>query len=384
MDQYVYISIGFFSIIIVLLYFYIFYEKVIELYKNKKLNKHAQEIIPLIDSIVSGITAEGLNYNNLEQIKVLSKDKDKRGIIEERMLYHFENKDKNYFSKLTKICEGIDIIKYEIANLKNRNYFHKALAAKNLGDLRGEQAIKALLDEVNTSNSDLKYNILLALAKIGDEDSFIKAFEDIDSAIILSERSLIEVVDTFEGDKEKIYRYMINSDNSFMASVFIKSAGNLKYQILNEDISKYLCSENKELKISAVKAIGSMGDEVYLDTIISLLQDSEWEVRAVTAKILSNFDSDKVLTPLANSLTDAQWYVRYNSATAILNHKNGINIISYVFQGEDKFAKDIIISAIENSQNGVQLFENSNEPERMELVSQINKYRNSKHEEAVV
>lgn len=385
MDQYVYISIGFFSTIIVLLYFYIIYEKSMENYKNKKMSKYSQEIEPLIDDIVDNIVdKDELRYSNIKKLKTLCKDKNKREIIEKRLLYHFNKADNRYFSKLTQLCEDIDLIKYEISNFKDRNYFKKTLAAKNLGELRSRQAVKVLLDEVNTTNSDLRYNILLAFAKIGDEDSFIKAFEGIDSAIILSERSLIEIVDTFEGDKEQIYRYMINSENSFMATVFIKSAGNLRYEILSEDISKHLNSEDKELKIAAVKALGSIRDNRYLESIINLLKDKEWEVRAVTAKALGGFQSNDVLEPLAKSLTDSQWYVRYNSATSILNHKNGLSIISYVFQGEDKFAKDIIISAIENSSNSSILHDKSHEKEENELTKLINEYRNKKYEEVAI
>ncbi|HCL02792.1 MAG TPA: hypothetical protein DHW61_10345 [Lachnoclostridium phytofermentans] len=350
MEQYIYISITFFSLIIFLLYIYILYEKISEACRNNKIRKHTHKIEPYIDYILNEIR-EGKETTSatLENIKDACNDKTKSEVIEEIILDRLESFDSTYLPKLTELCHDTCIVEHEINNLKSRNYFKKALAAKRLGEFRSKEAVQALLDEINVRNNDVTYNILLALAKIGDEPAFIKAFEGIDASLSLSERSLIEIVDSFEGDKNNIYKHMINGSNSYFTVVFIKSAGNSKNISLSKDISKYLLSENKELRIAAVKAMGNIGDEEYLDDIIELLKDCEWEVRALSAKALSNFTDHKILIPLKNALSDREWHVRYNAATTILNHKDGMSVVSSVFEGDDEFAKDIIISAIEHS-----------------------------------
>lgn len=347
-----------------------------EIYKSKKMKKYAEKLVPYIDfTINETIDGKDIAHSTLKNIKRICENKYKREIVEERLFYYLENFKGDFFEKLIELCQYIGIVQYEINNLKDKNCFKKALAAKRLGEYRSRKALEPLLNEINITNSDVKYNILLALAKIGEENSFIKGFENMDSAIILSERSLIEIVDSFEGDKSKIYKHMINSNNSFIASIFIKSAGNHKDISLSYDISKHLFSENKEMRIAAVKSIGSIGDRNYLEDMIKLLEDKEWEVRAVTAKALNNFTEDKILLPLAKSLSDPQWHVRYNAATSILNHKEGMNVISYVFRGEDRFAKDIIISAIENSSNNdLDLYEKSNDYNKRMLVLRIKEY----------
>lgn len=386
MEQYVYLSIIFFSLIIFFLYVYIMYEKILEFYKLKRIQKYSKELVPHINFIVSEFVNEkNIDSSILENLKVICKNKDKREVIEESLLYYCENSKREFLPKLIDLCQYIEIVQYEMKNLKNKNNYKKALAAKRLGELRSKKSVDILLSELNITNSDVKYNILLALAKIGEEKAFIEAFENIDSAVILSERSLIEIVDSFEGDKDKIYKRMVNYDNSFIASVFIKSVGNSKNTSLSFDISKYLSSENKELRIASVKALGNIGDKTYLDTIIKLLEDTEWEVRAVTAKALGNFTDNKILMPLAKSLSDSEWYVRFNAATSILNHCEGMNVVSYIFEGEDKFAKDIIISAIENSSNNtLYLYENSNDPDKVKLVLKIKEYITQKNEELII
>ncbi|NLU08296.1 MAG: HEAT repeat domain-containing protein, partial [Clostridiales bacterium] len=310
MEQYVYFSIIFFSLIIFFLYIYIVYEKTMEMYKNKKIENYNKELLQYIDSTIDRVkNGEDIDHHVMENLKSSCKNKYKREIIEKRLLHYLEDSKVDFSKKITKLCEYIGIVEYEINKFKSKDNLTKALAAKRLGQFRSDYGIKPLLKEINTKDNDVKYNVLLSLAKIGNEQAFISAFENIDSSLNLSERSLIEIVDSFEVDKNSIYKHMINSDSSLVACVFIKSAGNYKNMSLSSDISKYLFSEDKERRIAAVKAIGNIGDAAYLDDIIKLLEDSEWEVRAVTAKALGSFTDRKILMPLAKSLSDSQWYV---------------------------------------------------------------------------
>lgn len=60
---------------------------------------------------------------------------------------------------------------------------------------------------------------------------------------------------------------------------------------------------------------------------------------------------------------------------SILNNKEGIDTISYIFKGEDRFAKDIVISAMENSPNDkLYLYENSEDDKKRQLAAEIKKY----------
>lgn len=383
MEQYVYFSIIFFSLIVLLLYLYIIIEKFFEVYKNKKINKYSNEIIPYIDyNIIKIKRGENIDYNMPKTLKNICKNKYKRIIVEQRLIYYLENFKGKFSDKITELCIYIGLVQYEISNLKDKNSFKKALACKKLGQFRSKEALAALLKEVNTINIDVKYNALLAIAKIGDEKSFIKAFEKVDFTIPLSERSLIEIVDNFEGDKSEIYNYMVDSKNDFISCIFIKSAANYKNIILSNKISKYLTSKSKEKRIASIKALSNAEDERYLDNIIKLLEDNEWEVRAVAAKALGNFKNPRILIPLIKCLSDSEWYVRYNAAISILNNEEGLNVLYLVFEGEDNFAKDIVISAIENSHYSKELYSHKNlkDIRKQKLLFYIKNYIKIKNE----
>lgn len=376
MDHYVVFSIVFFCLIIFFLYIYIILEKIGQLYKNKKIRKYHKEIVPYISSTIKEIEmGQNTDYHKLENIKKYCTNKYKREIIEMELSHYLENNKDKSARNIIKLCEYIGVVKYEIKKFRKGDNFSKALCAKMLGQFRSNAAVEVLLQQINTSHSDVKYNILLALSKIGDEKSFVKAFENINILDGLTERSLIEIADSFEGNKSEIYKSMIDSENILAACVFIKSAGNFKQKSLSDAIAKYLSSKNKEKKIAAVKAIGNMADEKYLDDIIKLMEESEWEVRAVAAKALDNFNSKKILQPLAKALSDSNWHVRYNAADSTLNQEQGIDVVYYILQGQDKFAKDIIISAIENSSNDkLNLYETSDDNNKKRLAFKIKQY----------
>lgn len=193
MERYVIFSIVFFCLIIFFLYIYIIFEKTAELYKNKKIERYHREIAPYLSSTITEISSgQDVDYNKLENIKKYCTNKYKREIVETKLAHYLENNKGESNSGIIKLCEYIGIVRYEINKLKSGDNFKKALSARMLGQFRSKDAVEVLMNQMNTTDNDVKYNILLALSKIGDEKAFIKAFEKIDLSYGLTERSLIE------------------------------------------------------------------------------------------------------------------------------------------------------------------------------------------------
>lgn len=349
--MYVYYSIILFSIIISSLYLYIIWVKAFERRNNKKKQKYENILITVIDTIATDLMSNKEPHDTHKNAlaKHLSKNKLKNRVIEERIIYHLENFKGDSASSLIRLCEEAGIIDNKIKELSEDNSYAKALACKKLGELRSKKAVPYLLKEVVSSSQDVTYNALLALAKIGDTKGFLKAFENINSSILLSERSLIEVVDSFEGDKSAIYSQMIDYDNEFVSCIFIRSAGGYKDDALGEQIAKFLKCDSKERTLSAIKALAGMHDARYINQISELLTHETWEIRAISAKALGSFNDLSVIDKLIDALSDRQWFVRYNAASSLLNLDTQLKHIARVFKREDKFAKDILISAMENN-----------------------------------
>ncbi|WP_066068025.1 HEAT repeat domain-containing protein [Alkalithermobacter thermoalcaliphilus] len=348
MELIVLYSIIIFSTIIILLYAYLVVEKFHESYINRKKQMFYKEVSDYLDDIASRLDEYEVTDDQLTTLKGFVNDRINREIVEERFLYYLENLKGNISYKLTKLAQDIGLVEYELQKLRSKDMHKVAFACKNLGEIRSKRALNSLLELVDIKVVEVKYNALMALAKIGDEETFIKAFKKLSKTIPLSERSLIEIADSFEGDKIYVYRNLMYLEDEFISSIFIKSAGNYKNTELSDEIAIFLCDENKEKKIAALKALGNMGDNRYVIQIIEFLKDESWEVRAIAAKVLGQLQDSKALIPLVEALSDKQWYVRYNAANSLISIEGGIDLVYDVLEGEDKFAKDIVIAALEN------------------------------------
>ncbi|MCM8709820.1 HEAT repeat domain-containing protein [Clostridium sp. SYSU_GA19001] len=380
MEGYVYYSIVLFSFFIFLLYVYLFYEKILDLYSLRKKHFYEKEVIPFIDNLFLTLETRYVNKKQMQKLRKMVKNKTKRNIIIERIIHYNEIYSGTIRERLTMLCENSGLVYYETKKLKSRDHFKTALACKNLGEFRSERAIPSLLKVFKRSSLDIKYHSLMALAKIGNLEAFTQAFNLLDNKYFFSERSLTEIIDSYEGDKLKLYKAMIQSENIFVSTVFINSAGNYMDIELNNIILKYIDDNDKERRIAAIKAIGKNGDIRYIDEIIKMLYDKEWEVRAAAAKSLGRFEDERALYPLIKVLSDSVWWVRYNAANSLIKIKNGIDELEIILSGEDRFAKDIIISALEDSGviQDIYLYEQSKDESRKRLSELIKKYIESK------
>jgi hypothetical protein len=336
--------------------------------------KYTDDITNFLDSIVIVLDEKDIEQITLQKLKTFMKNHVKRSIIEDRMSYYFENFRGTIAQKLSIICEEIGLVDYEINNLFKTGENKISLACKYLGDYRNKKAIKYLLNLLPSKSENITYNVLLALAKIGDEKSFLEAFKKLSNKVLLSERSIIEIVDNFEGDKIYVYRSLMNADDDFISTIFIRAAGDYKDFTLSYDISNFLKSDNKEKRIAAVKALGNIGDNRFADMIIDLLKDQEWEVRAAAAKALGQIQDKNAIIPLVDALSDSQWYVRYNAASSLLDVEGGLEAVKIVFQKDDRFAKDMIVYVIETDFGYERLLQYeaiySSEPKLSELIAE--------------
>lgn len=349
MERYIYGTIIFFCGVILLLYLYLFITKLYYRLEHLRKVRYLKCFSKRMDCILEGLLGKCSHFQ--EDLAFMKRYMNKRLIQEifiEKILDRIDASGHPPFPQLSRLCEALGFVAREINKLRSRDSFRVALACRNLGEFRSTQAIAPLLQSLKSYSSDIVYHGLLALAKIGDESAFIMAFEESDKVLLLTERSLIEIADSFEGDKRFVCKTMIKNPNDCLASVFIKSAGNTKDLALSSTLAPFLKDTHKEKRIAAVKALGTMEDGRYAAEIIGLLTDTEWEVRAVAAKALGSIKDHLALNPLKKALSDRQWHVRFNAASAILAIPGGLKTAARVFLGNDQFAKDIMMSAIEN------------------------------------
>ena len=376
MEQYVYYSILIFSGFIFFLYLYLLYQKIFSMYETKQRKKHESILIPYLDDLFLKMEDEYPSKIILLEIRRKIKNKIIRNIVVKRIIYFNSFFNGNIQSNLTKFCQDTNLIKYTNKDLRTKDNNKISLSCKHLGEFRSKLAIPDLIKVLNKKTPDVQYNSLMALAKIGDNNAFIEGFSLVNNNVVISERSLIEIIDSFEGDKISLYDTMLFNENPFILSIFIKSYGNNKNVSLNDYLSKFIKNNNVSIKIAAIKVVGQTADVQYSEDLIQCLDSEFWEIRAAAAKSLGIIEETKAIPSLIKALSDKEWWVRYNSAQAIFKIPTGINEIYTVFVGNDSFAKDIILNAMETCGIFAELylFEHSINHNKRQLAKLINNY----------
>jgi hypothetical protein len=376
MGKYIYYSILIFSAFIFFLYIYLIFQKIASIYEVKKTIKYKEELGAFVDDLFINMEENYPSRATIKKIKVEIKNSLKRRIIIDRITYFNSTFKGDIRKNIKKFCEDINLVKYILADLKTKDKLKITLNCKILGELRSERSLPYLLDLLDIDSIDIKYNALMAISKIGQVEAFVESFTKLKYNIPLSERSLIEIVDSFEGDKVLLYKKMLGIENVYISTIFIKSAGNYMDTRFNQYISQFIKADDKNKKIAAIKAIGQTVDIRFLKDLINCLKDEHWEVRAAAAKSLGKMGDTRALSYLVEALSDREWWVRYNSAEAIFKTHEGIEKVETVFMGEDNFAKDSVLAAMETCGvfGDLYLYEHSSDPNKRQLANLINEY----------
>lgn len=341
-ERIVYSALFFLIAILLILYAYLMAEKIRELLLEKKKERLLKELSPLIDKIFEKLSQGKTPGEEIPLLKKRAKIPLQRELISERIISYSELVEGRLKQELGQLAEALGLVDHELKNLKTKSMSARALACRRLGEYRSRKALPALIRALELPNYDVKFQALAGLAKIGDLEYFLKAFLEPFGVQLFSERSLIEIIDGFEGDKEAMYKKMISHEDDYLASVFIKSAGNGRFVRVASDILKNLSSPSFMRKIAAVKALGQMGAAEFTDSLIEELKNPDWRIRAVAAKALGEAQNTAALPALKEAVGDENWWVRYNAAKAIIKMGNYKDLVQEIFSGEDPFAKDML------------------------------------------
>lgn len=319
MEIYVAYSLIIFLSMLVFFYIYIFYIKILNWGRQERIKQSNEEWGALIDKMIIELDEKYPQIKVIKKLRRKLRNKLKRKITIERIMHYSYSFKGNIRNDIKRFCEDTMIVKYTLEDFKTKDKLKLALSCKILGEFRSERALPKLLSAVDNNFPDVKYNALMAIAKIGNLNAFVESFSKIEDNSTLSERSLIEIVDSFEGDFVLLYKKMILSENDYISTVFIKSLANYMDMQFNDDIVKLLDGKNKDKKIAVIKVLGQTSDVRFIQELIECLNDEAWEIRSMAASSLGRMEDGRALSFLVKALTDRAWWVRFNAAQATFN-----------------------------------------------------------------
>ncbi|WP_127507487.1 HEAT repeat domain-containing protein [Paenibacillus humicus] len=251
--------------------------------------------------------------------------------------------------RLARLYEQTGIRTYLVRQLSSKRDYIKALGCRYLGDLAIKPAEKDIHALMGSSNNDVIYHALLALAKLGNPRSLAEVLVENSDRISLSFRAVVEILTVFKGSKEELFINTIERSDDYLKGILIKAAADYEFESLSSYYIRYLDSDNKNLKIASIRALGQLKNAAFEVYLLEMLRDQEWEVRAAAAKSLDKTGTSKSFAALEKMAGDPEWWVRHNAAASLVAIPGGKDYAARILDGEDQFAREAIIGVMERS-----------------------------------
>ncbi|MCL2319812.1 MAG: HEAT repeat domain-containing protein [Treponema sp.] len=281
---------------------------------------------------------------------IQEKSQGHRAAADEVLLRALELPDAKYREHYLAIARRLDFPAECLAQVKSKNPGVSAMGCRRAGLYNVTEAADDMVAALDILSSENQFEILLGLSRLGAAEALMQAFEKIQDNIVISERALIEIISQFPKGKEKtkLYRSIIQSGMNSVIALFLKAADKDIARELNTDIVKVLEKGDKESRAAAVRCFSTLGADAPADELIVAMSDKDWEVRAIAARALSTIQDYGAARALYFALFDLQWWVRQNAANSLMNHPGYEILFVLAAEAGDEYARDSIISALEN------------------------------------
>ena len=345
-----------------ILYFYslvsialIFYNVKYILLKNKKNKRHDFLVKKYIDEYYENIKLIKENKNidnkyNKKLIKELSSVKNLEAFNEAIASLKYTEDLEKYNMYLYNIFLEL----YTIYNKKSD--MEKALFVYVIGNINiynkdNRNLNNRIINFLENPSVFLVENILKTFVKLGDKDNIIKTIDILNSKKIYHNEKLIsDGLLNYTGDKLELAKELWRYRNKWMVC-YVKAVIkfiSMKSYDFKEEFYYALTKEklDREIRLELVRYFGKVNYHNALDYLIDVNQsekniDSNFLIVSATA--LSNYPSKRTIEVLKKGITNSNWYIRRNSCTSFLSLNPSKNDIDDILNGNDIYAKDILL-----------------------------------------
>ena len=236
-----------------------------------------------------------------------------------------------------------------LSMIRDRLTGNIAIGCRKAGLYQYEEAIPDILNVLGIISSNTQHQALMALSRMGNADALVQAFDKISPLILVNERAVSEIINTFSGDRRELYKKMIHHQSDYLVRLFLKAIDPETANALIKDIVSIYKDGGKETRLAGIIAIGRSGNSGRIPILIRALTDTEWEIRAMAAKTLGVLTSPHAVKPLAKAARDGEWWVRQNAVTSILAYSDSDEILTSIVKSGDRYAYDSMLYALEKA-----------------------------------
>ncbi|MEN6339335.1 MAG: HEAT repeat domain-containing protein [Clostridiaceae bacterium] len=224
------------------------------------------------------------------------------------------------------------------------------LALKLTGSLGLRQFVPDILTQIYCyrSTTQVQHIGMLSLCLLGAEKELVSICRDQTVASLLSFRTLEELFDRYQGDRERLCKALIDSAaDQYIRRTCIKTIGERGYARLAASVQRYLTCGKPNVQIDAVRALGQLRYRPAYEQIRSFASDENWEMRLTAATALGLYGVEENIEPLLFLLCDSQWWVRCRAAEALTQYPNREELLRRVEATNDRFAGEMMRFALD-------------------------------------
>ncbi|MCL2320304.1 MAG: HEAT repeat domain-containing protein [Treponema sp.] len=318
--------------------------KLIQAYMTKKRNADTRTIRPVLNRLFGAEFGDFLDSHEeiISNLADKLKGKFSRQTLEDMLLDILENGEEEIKERAHIIATFLGFPARCCSMIKSRLISNVANGCRKAGLYQCENAIPGMMKVLDILSSDTQFEVLVALARFGNTDTLVQAFDKIQRHVLINERAFNEIVNAFSGDHKDLYKRMLYHPSEYLVHLFLKAVDKETANALIDDIVAVSERGGKEMRIAGIIAIGRSGNSEKIPILIKALGDTEWEIRTMAAKTLGVLKSPEAVAPLAKAAMDREWWVRQDAIKSILTYPDSEAILVSIAQKGDAYACDSI------------------------------------------
>ncbi len=252
--------------------------------------------------------------------------------------------------RLVRACEELGLVQDAIRLLESSQAWVRGAAAEDLGRMRSETSVEALVQAMEDPVSDVRMRAAQSLGTIGGRaaaNQLVGFFRQPDRW------SGIRIADILTSMGEETVEELLREFHNIpeqSRTLAIDVLGRVRSLSAIPLLRELLHDESTDVRARAADALGQIGDPNTASRLMDALEDDSWQVRAIAAKSLGRLPGIQSLDALCRALTDAQWWVRANAAEAIkAKGEPGHKALLGMLDSHDVYAREQAVFMLEES-----------------------------------
>lgn len=196
--------------------------------------------------------------------------------------------------------------------------------------------------------ADVQEICLLAMFMQGQEYRLAVVFSEPWFNLVLSFRTLQELISCFPDDRSGLYSSLLKyAPDKYVKRACIRGIGIDGYSDMCKLLVPYLSAEDQNIKLEAIRTLGRLGYTPVSDRIAALTRHERWEVRCAAVDAIAAIDRQNCYDTVFSCVCDSEWWVRFHAAEILVALPCRERLLADIEASDDRYAREIVRYMIE-------------------------------------